>query len=923
MQGAISDPGHGIAGATWDGNNLVQGVAVTHVVYVGTLDHFLSVQTTVTNNTQATVGVLNLGDALQQQGVAGYHFAVPATYDVNGNVLNPRWGVEIPGSDFSRPLATAVQAHEVALFSPELSANSTDTHCAIGILPMDANNLLVTSDPQDLFTQARPAVPQRLVVGSLATTGLAPGASVQYNRRYYFQGGPSGAATYPSSTSGIFNTMDNDKFVNLRPQSWGWFHFYLGGTAIRQGPVPAEIRIERNVGTAGSPVWELQRVEFLSPVNSISTPGSFPSSAVDALLPTGTYRVVARNQTSEFVRTLFTNVWVNPADRTDNTVRYLQEPVVIQPNLPFVASAADFVAPEAAQVMDAQGVPVTSLYAAQTFTSHERNSPPGNLQPERFTFIGTNGTPNPSMRRMVNVDSVFSAANRGPALATAGAAGQYQFRGGNMMFGTAFTNLLNTEFAFLPNPPYGSTAQNTYTVYGTRGPLSNLMSLPVAVYEGQLATSNGFITFPMGLPSKWTSFDLPGPSQATTGGYGNAEKLTSAMAEGVQVVAATEMDVQVDPVTMYSDYMFGTGYPGLTSAQRTASLSDILRLNSTNGTDPYVVGARTSNLTGFGTVTALFPPTATPERNGGAMSPTGWTLADFITQAGGAFNVVNRPRGPAGLFTLKGFDPTVPLGKGVNAWWNGTGPLAFGATHGGFDAIELLHAEGFDGTNAATATAWFNEFKQVRNDWFALLNQQPQTSFTKGLGFSGALFSLDTPVGLARTYLKAFVFDELDLTSVLGALQAGEAVASTGPFLDVSVAGVGPGGLVAGPNSAVTLAVTLTMTDWMPVDELRVIVNGQQVAVGANGQTFTGIPTSALTQSTSDPTRWSGTFTVAMPTAATGSWIVVEAGVPLSTTGLYRAGTPWNQIMMGIYPIAVTNPIFVDVTGAGYTPPGL
>jgi hypothetical protein len=50
--------------------------------------------------------------------------------------------------------------------------------------------------------------------------------------------------------------------------------------------------------------------------------------------------------------------------------------------------------------------------------------------------------------------------------------------------------------------------------------------------------------------------------------------------------------------------------------------------------------------------------------------------------------------------------------------------------------------------------------------------------------------------------------------------------------------------------------------------------------------------------------------------------VVVEAGVPLATTGIYAAGTPWNLTMRGIYPIAVTNPIFVDVIGKGYTPPG-
>jgi hypothetical protein len=69
---------------------------------------------------------------------------------------------------------------------------------------------------------------------------------------------------------------------------------------------------------------------------------------------------------------------------------------------------------------------------------------------------------------------------------------------------------------------------------------------------------------------------------------------------------------------------------------------------------------------------------------------------------------------------------------------------------------------------------------------------------------------------------------------------------------------------------------------------------------------------------------FSGSVTLPMAqlTGGTDGWVVVEAGVPLATTGIYAAGTPWNLTMRGIYPIAVTNPIFVDVIGKGYTPPG-
>jgi len=137
-------------------------------------------------------------------------------------------------------------------------------------------------------------------------------------------------------------------------------------------------------------------------------------------------------------------------------------------------------------------------------------------------------------------------------------------------------------------------------------------------------------------------------------------------------------------------------------------------------------------------------------------------------------------------------------------------------------------------------------------------------------------------------------------------------VASTGPFLDVAVGTKGPGSLVAGPAASVNLTINLYRTDWMPVDQLRIVVNGAVVAT---------IDPATLVQDTTDTRLWSGTFPVVMPTTGTGAWIVVEAGVPLTQTGPYAVGTPWHDIMRGIYPIAVTNPIFVDVTGSGYTHP--
>jgi hypothetical protein len=164
---------------------------------------------------------------------------------------------------------------------------------------------------------------------------------------------------------------------------------------------------------------------------------------------------------------------------------------------------------------------------------------------------------------------------------------------------------------------------------------------------------------------------------------------------------------------------------------------------------------------------------------------------------------------------------------------------------------------------------------------------------------------------------------------VLAALQAGAAVASTGPFLDVSVGGQGPGGFVPGPVATATLAINLWKTDWMLVNEIRVIVNGLPAPFLFNGVLTDHLTPDQLAAVGNDPRLSTVTVQVPMPTTGKDAWIVVEAGVPLTidTTVPYAPTvTPWSAIMRGIYPIAVTNPIFIGVTATtkdGYQAPGL
>ena len=953
------------------------GVSVTYTISVAQLDRFFTLSTTVTNQSGASVPVRNIGDFLAQQNqdptssvaYSGYSFNIPAIFDYQGKALTTPWGVEIPGTNFADPLGplvNSVQAPMVGLMGTEPGADTLDSHCSIGILPVDAEQLLVAADPQHLLdvpTHLKPNFPARLVAGSLpATSDLADGASLTYNRRLFIIGGTSIsinvvgglsiAANYPNQATGLFNLLDTYRYndASIRPvQEYGTLTFTLSGMSQRQGPVPTEIRIERNVNAVTLPAvaapesWQLQRVEWFEPNENLASPTVLAPSTLSVRLPVGIYRMVltSRDQgvTYTQTRTLFQNL--NQVASPNGQNQFGTEgPIWIQKDQEFLVSPQDILSPIAAVdviggVPDVPPVPYTptpgnpnavgaitgSPYTLQYFTTTEANAPVGSLQPLRIVFKSTGTLGDPVMRRMRTLATYFDAVDKGPAIASVGIPGQYQFRAGNEMFGTAFSRLAPALFAWLPNNQ-GGTA--TYRAYGTRGPLAALQFKDLTVADSQTDNSYIFTISPEGLPPGWTSFDVPGPGQATTGGYLPGEKLASAMANGIQVVGHTERDIQVDAPTLYNNFRSEFGAGSLSSFLLPASLSNMSRPTSEPfGHDPYVVGGRTSTLAGYGEATALFTPVATNAPLGGVLTNQNWTLADFLAQGQGQFNVVLRPRAPAttpqtapaGLFSLQGAPQPADPGN----WWNQPGPLSNGKPNGGFDALELLCGESLAGS---TPSAWFSEFLQVRADWFGILNQQVPSSFTKALGLSSAKFSLDTPVGLARTYLKANVTTEDDLSGVLAALQSGAAVASTGPFLDVSVGSAGPGGLVPGPVQNVTLVVKLWKSDWVPVDELRVIVNGVPV-------TNPVIDIKTLVASGTDTRMTTASFNLplAQLTGGKNAWIVVEAGVPLAGPTISVANQSlwdtWNAIMRGIYPIAVTNPIFVDVVGDGYQTPTL
>ncbi len=897
MQGYLLDP-LGKLGVPTDPQGRVAGAAVLHRISLNKGENFFTLETTLTNGSGSTLPVRNIGDFLSQRG-GGFRFVVPAVSTFAGAPLNT-WGVEIPGSDFNAPLTTSVVAPMVAFMGGETAGNTLDTHASLGILPLDVESVLVASDPQHALSESRPRFPGRLVVGSPAVANVPSGQAITYRRRLYIQGGPSFSSTFPAQGTVVFNQMAQAR-GGFKGEDIGVLAYSSFGTAIRNGPLQTEFKFERYTYTgseafdlsvstnpANQPEnWRLERVEWLEPTDIAS--GGGPYALVLPVIPnpvTGLsqrYRLTARNRIQQSA----------PLYLGSNALDALRPllPTPITPSKTQIWVVNEALSPERADVLDPSGNVIKQKMTIHGFSARQAGTLEfGGLNPLRLTFQGI-GVPDPNQQRSRRLSSIFSQVYKTKTGAGINF-GAYQYTAGNQVFGTAFGATASTAPMYFP--------PGDYVAYATRGPMSYLDSLPVKAYDGQTDISHGFVVVPPTLPTGWTSFDAPGPTQATTGGFNPGEMLSCAVAEGIQVVARTEEDVLTDPSGLRAEFREEIDIPAVTDAQR-APL----------GSDPFVVGARSAAL-GDGFVTALFTPAPTTDRNGGARPSKGWTLADFITQAEGGYTVIHQPRGPNGLFTLRGFDRAVALGAGVNAWWTQTGPASLGKRMGDFDALELIRAEGCDPLDPS---AWYAEFTRLRDDWFAILNQQTPTAFTKGLGLSSARYSLDTPVGLARTFLKVgSAIDQNTLGPVLAALRSGAAVASTGPLLDVSVNGVGPGGLVPGIATSVTLTISLYAPDWVPVDEVRVVVNGAAPIP---------VPLATFTASTTDFRLRTATVTVPMPVSGKDAWLVVEAGVARSQTGPYQVGTPWTKIMKGIYPIAVTNPIFVDANSGGYTPPGL
>lgn len=238
-----------------------------------------------------------------------------------------------------------------------------------------------------------------------------------------------------------------------------------------------------------------------------------------------------------------------------------------------------------------------------------------------------------------------------------------------------------------------------------------------------------------------------------------------------------------------------------------------------------------------------------------------------------------------------------------------------------FDVIEV--ANGFN----------FENFLQVRRDWFSLLNQayartpSGRIPFIPGTGVSDSHRNTLESAGYFRTWVLGTGDDPQRIRPRRfdRRVKKGRMLASTGPWIEFSVhdrrgRSAGIGRTLRPRGNEVFLKIEVLAAPWIPVKEVRVIANGAEVFHFDAGTTPAVGPGAAV--------PWEGgpadvpRFGARLPLELDrDTWLLVEAGESLDAP---PPPDPFaSRIVPGLVPHAFTNPVFVDLDGDGFDPPGV
>jgi hypothetical protein len=491
--------------------------------------------------------------------------------------------------------------------------------------------------------------------------------------------------------------------------------------------------------------------------------------------------------------------------------------------------------------------------------------------PGRVVVEGRDGTPDP----------VFDAELRG-----------FRLDGRPAESATETRDLVFAGLA--GDPERVELAPGRYRLTATRG-----LEWGVAALDVELAGPGSELRVPpfalaraLELPGA-TSADLHVHAEASDdSGTRNEARIRSFLAEGVDVIAATDHDHLVG---------YGPTLAALGAGGRLRVIQGVeVTSSAPSETAPWTLGHHNA-----------WPiPWRPLAPHGGAPPSQQPSVADLYASLRGEFGArvvqLNHPLGKRPGFERESFlthlgvsgepfDPELPLEAEPNRALLAAG--ADGRTRAlDFDAIEVMNGRGFD------------QYRRTRELWYSLLRQGVRRTGTGNSDTHGP----DEVAAYPRNYVlvpRDAGAEELD-----AALVAGRSFFTTGPLLLRFVAnGAGPGETAAAPGGRLRVEIAVAAAPWVPVDELRLLVDGRVVRRWRDLAQPAEDPAAARFERTQELTLRRDVF------------LTLEAGAPLDAGpeawGRERGGLYAATVAPGFVSQLVSNPIWVDVDGDGRVAP--
>ena len=433
------------------------------------------------------------------------------------------------------------------------------------------------------------------------------------------------------------------------------------------------------------------------------------------------------------------------------------------------------------------------------------------------------------------------------------------------------------------DPTFVALRPGRYTLTAVRGPEFDTVVREIVLGDAgeRLSVPPFQLARVASLPG-WVSADLHVHAEASDdSAVPNAARLRHFAAEGVQVLVATDHDNVPDYARALRETGLGGKIMVVTGVEVTSS--------APSAEAPWSIGHHNA-----------WPVERQPEAHrGGAPPSQKRSVADLYVElrARGDVELVqlNHPSGSGledGAYLThlavagQGYDAELPISAQPNRAL--LAPAADGTRAVDFDAMEVMNGR---------PRAYY---LRARGDWYSLLRQGFPRTGTANSDSHGP----DEIAGYPRNYV--WLGDDVPIPAALNrALREGRSFGTNGPLVvDFQVNGVGMGELASAPDGQLAVRYEVVAAPWVPVDEVRVLVNGEVVHRSSTRR---------------------GTRRLRLGRDA---FVTLEAGAPLDADpqrwarthpGLYT-----ERVAPGHLPAAFSNPIYVDVDGdARFTAPGL